>query len=114
MASEANTGSASRFGNSVCDNRSLRNGRPTSRRFVAVASLDTGMSVSAPLARAAGPARGAGLPAPGRVTGAVGLGYRAHAESGGSPSASVRQPRSHLAGYRHAGAAVGRRAADRP
>src|ERR1700712_297749 len=40
-ASEANTGSAMRFGSNVWDSLSLRKGRPTRRRLAAPVSLDT-------------------------------------------------------------------------
>ena len=40
-ASDANTGSAIRLGNSVCASLSLRNGRPRISRRAAVDSLDT-------------------------------------------------------------------------
>jgi hypothetical protein len=40
-ASDANTGRAIRLGSSVCESRSLRNGRPSTSRRAIVESLDT-------------------------------------------------------------------------
>ncbi|GAA4025205.1 hypothetical protein GCM10022247_57220 [Allokutzneria multivorans] len=50
-ASEAKTGNAIRFGRSVCASRSLRNGRPSRRRFAAVANLDTRRRVFGPVTK---------------------------------------------------------------